>query len=230
MSKSTLLQHIGIIMDGNGRWAKKRKLDRTQGHLNGIQSTKASIIAALEHTIPIVSLYVFSTENWSRPRPEVEFILKMVAGNLRKHYQFYRDNNIKVVHSGNLEQLGSSITKELESVMEETKNNTAITVNLAFNYGGQDEIIRAANKYYSTNPNTPLTTKTLSACLDNPHIPPVDLIIRTGGQKRISNFLLWQAAYAELYFSDILWPDWTQQDMHDAIVFYQSQERRFGGI
>lgn len=232
MKNNTLVpNHVGFIMDGNGRWAKQKSLDRTQGHLNGIQSTKDSMLACMEFGVSFVTLFVFSTENWKRPRPEVNFILEMVAGNLRKHYDFYRDNNIKVVHSGNIENLSPTVLHELNSVMEETTHNNTITLNLAFNYGGRDEIVRAVSRYIKDN-NRPhqFSETVLDSYLDRPEIPPMDLMIRTGGQKRISNFLLWQCAYTELYFSDTLWPDWNKEATHTALLYYQNQDRRFGAL
>lgn len=223
--------HIGIIMDGNGRWAEQRHLDRTKGHFQGIEPAKESVQIAIQCGVSCVSLYIFSTENWKRPRPEINFILSLVAGKLHQHYDFYRTHNIKVVHSGNPNKLGPAVLNELSHIIEETQNNTAITVNLAFNYGGRDEIIQAIQRY-NQNPKkaTLLTEKIFAQYLYHPELPPLDLMIRTGGQKRISNFLLWQVAYSELYFSDVLWPDWNKQCMKDAILFYQQQQRRFGGI
>lgn len=228
---SSSLSHVGIIMDGNGRWAKQHLLERTEGHLRGIQSVKNSLLSAIAHEVSAVSLYVFSTENWKRPKKEVQFILNMVAGNLRSHYPFYREHDIKVVHSGNTDNLGTKILRELKQVTEETAHNNTLTLNLAFNYGGKDEIARAVQRYIndSNSPST-IDESILSVYLDQPSLAPVDLVIRTGGQKRLSNFLLWQSAYAELYFSDILWPDWTIAHMDEAITFFHAQDRRFGGI
>lgn len=224
--------HIGIIMDGNGRWAKRQGIERSQGHLNGIQAVKDSLRVAIEYGVPFVTIYVFSTENWKRPKHEINFILDTVAGNLKQHYSFYKECDIKVIHSGNKNQLPNKVLDELQKVEEETKNNITLTLNLAFNHGGHDEIIRAIKKLMEDDKKDieNLDETTFRRYFDHPDLPDIDLLIRTGAQKRISNFMLWHCAYAELYFSDILWPDWNQNSMREAIDFFTSQERKFGGL
>jgi undecaprenyl diphosphate synthase len=177
-----------------------------------------------------LSLYVFSTENWKRTEDEISFLMVLIKSYLKKEYQFYKDNSIRVVHSGDLERLPSDIQKELSSVMEQTSHFKGLTVNLLINYGGQDEIVRAVNRHIHENPDTDLTVDELQSHLDNPDLPPVDLLIRTGGEKRISNFLIWQTAYAELYFSQKLWPDWSAEDLREAVDSFKNRDRRFGGV
>ncbi len=224
--------HIGIIMDGNGRWAEKRNLNRNRGHMSGIDPIKDSLLSAIKHKVKYISVYIFSTENWKRSKIEISFIMKTIAGKLREHYPFYKEHGVKIMHSGVVETLSKSIQKELMSAIDKTKHNKTIILNLAFNYGGRDEILRAFYRYQKTCKKTspPLTEELFSTYLDQPFLPFPDLIIRTGGHKRISNFLLWQSAYSELYFSDILWPDWKKSDMDNAISFYSSQTRNFGGL
>lgn len=227
--------HIGVIMDGNGRWAKERHLPRKEGHLAGLETAKQMLRYLIKQQVRYVTLYVFSTENWKRPRAEVAFILNMVSDKLREHYSFYKAHGIRVACSGSIETLGKKLQNELEYVVKNTKQYSNLMLNIAFNYGGRDEIVRAFHRYLkyknaSHEGHVVLTEGTLSKFLDQPDIPFPDLIIRTGKQKRLSNFLLWQSAYAELYFSDLLWPDWNEQAMHNALTFYSLQQRNFGGI
>ncbi len=229
-SQESLPGHIGIIMDGNGRWAKNRGQNRSAGHREGLNAAKAVVKAASDMGIKYLSLYVFSTENWKRTEDEVSFLMVLIKSYLKKEYQFYKDNSIRVVHSGDLEKLPADIQKEINTVSEQTAGFEGLTVNLLINYGGQDEIVRAANRHITENPGTPLSIDSLSASLDNPCIPPVDLIIRTGGEKRISNFLIWETAYAELYFTDKLWPDWSGEDLREAVDYFTGRDRRFGGV
>ncbi|MDC7241010.1 MAG: polyprenyl diphosphate synthase [Spirochaetales bacterium] len=225
---SEMPAHIGVIMDGNGRWAKNRGQNRSAGHREGLNAAKAVVKAASDMGIKYLSLYVFSTENWKRTEDEVSFLMVLIKSYLKKEYQFYKDNSIRVVHSGDLKKLPADIQKEISTVSEQTAAFGGLTVNLLINYGGQDEIVRAANKCIEKG--SPITAETLTASLDNPQIPPVDLMIRTGGEKRISNFLIWQTAYAELYFTEKLWPDWTGEDLQKAVDSFTNRERRFGGV
>ena len=222
--------HIGIIMDGNGRWAKMRGQIRSAGHREGLNAAKAVVKAASDMGIKNLSLYVFSTENWKRTEEEISFLMVLIKSYLKKEYQFYKDNGIRVVHSGDLTRLPPEIQKEITSVSEQTAGFKGLTVNLLINYGGQDEIVRAANRFIKAHPGEVLDQKSLENCLDNPDLPPVDLMIRTGGDTRISNFLIWQIAYAELYYSDKLWPDWGPADLKEAIESFKNRERRFGGV
>jgi len=222
--------HVGIIMDGNGRWAKQRGQIRSAGHKEGLNAAKAIVKAASDLGISHLSLYVFSTENWKRTQDEISFLMVLIKNYLKKEYQFYKDNSIRVVHSGDIEGLPGDIQSEIRSVMDQTAAFDGLTVNLLINYGGQDEIIRGCNRFIEAHPGRTLKASDLTEHLDNPGLPPVDLLIRTGGEKRISNFLIWQTAYSELYFSDKLWPDWGKEDLEEALASFRNRDRRFGGV
>ncbi len=230
MSETENPLHIGIIMDGNGRWAKNRGQIRSAGHREGLNAAKAVVKAASDLGVSYLSLYVFSTENWKRTQDEISFLMVLIKNYLKKEYKFYKDNAIRVVHSGDLKGLPDEIQQEIQTVMEQTSGFTGLTVNLLINYGGKDEIIRSINRYISENPGSPVSEKICTENLDNPEIPPVDLVIRTGGEKRLSNFLIWQTAYAEYYFSDKLWPDWNGEDLKDALENFKNRDRRYGGV
>ncbi len=223
--------HVGIIMDGNGRWALKRGKSRTEGHLEGAKTAKKIVKRAAELGIKYLSLYTFSTENWKRAQEEVSFLMSLIKRYLKKEYDFYRENKIRVVHSGRLEDLPSDIVAEIERVIKDTADFNGLTVNLAINYGGRDEIVRAIRRIVESSEESSMTIEesTVKRFLDHPEIPDPDLIIRTGGELRLSNFLLWESAYSELYFSEKLWPEWNGRDLDMAIADYQGRERRFGG-
>jgi undecaprenyl diphosphate synthase len=224
-------QHIGIIMDGNGRWAQQRKQLRTQGHIEGLQRAKRIVKAASDLGVRYLTLYVFSTENWKRTAEEVGFILGLVKRYLRGELEFYRRNRVRIRHAGDPAGLPPDIVRELREAVEETCSFEGLQVILALNYGGRDEIIRALRKLAGTRGGyAEITEETLSQYLDNPDIPDPDLIIRSAGEYRISNFLLWEGAYSEYYVSDKLWPDWTEEDLAAAIEDFQTRERRFGGF
>ncbi len=224
-------QHVGIIMDGNGRWARQRDMKRTSGHREGLNAAKRVVSAASRLGIRFLSLYTFSTENWRRTEDEVSFLMGLIRQNLRKEYDFYRENRIRVVHSGDLTRLPPDVQREIAEVGEQTARFEGLTVNLAINYGGRDEILRAVNRWLSDQETgrPPLTDETIRAYFDQPDLPDPDLIIRTGGELRTSNFLLWQSAYSELYFSGKLWPDWGEDDLEAALLDFRQRERRFGG-
>jgi len=223
--------HIGIIMDGNGRWAVARGLPRTNGHQEGLKAAKRVVKAVADRGIGYLSLYTFSTENWNRTPDEVKFLMGLVGKNLRKEYDFYRENRIRVVHSGDIAGLPRSVQTEIERVTKDTSEFDGMVVNLAINYGGRDEIIRAVRRWNTAEePRQELSIETLREYLDHPTFPDPDLVIRTGGEKRLSNFLLWECAYAEFHFSDTLWPDWTEQDVEAAILEFQLRKRNFGGV
>jgi undecaprenyl diphosphate synthase len=228
-SPSQVPRHLGIIMDGNGRWATRKGVSRSEGHKEGLKVAKAITQAASDLGISYLSLYVFSTENWKRAEQEVSFLMFLLKTHLLKEWDFYRENRIRVVHSGDLSGLPAEIQSDLKKVVHDTADFRGLTVNLAINYGGQDEIVRAANRWRADSRATELSVEVLSSYLDQPEIPPVDLVIRTGGELRISNFLLWESAYAEFYFSDKLWPDWSSVDLHLALAAYHQRVRRFGG-
>jgi undecaprenyl diphosphate synthase len=219
-------------MDGNGRWAKGRGMVRTQGHLEGLKAAKRVVKAASDAGISYLTLYTFSTENWKRTAEEVGFIMGLVKRYLRGELDFYRENRIRIRHAGDREGLPPDIRREIEASCEETRDFTGMQVILALNYGGRDEIVRAVNRAWQLKaPGDPrLSEGEIRRCLDNPDVPDPDLIVRTAGEFRTSNFLLWEGAYAEYYISDKFWPDWTGRDLALALQSYGKRERRFGGV
>ena len=220
-------KHIAIIMDGNGRWAKEKGMPRFKGHQEGVKVTKEIVKYCSDIGIPFVTLYVFSTENKKRASEEVNFLMGLIQQHLKKELKFYADNDIRVLHIGDLAGLPSAVQEEIVAVRDKTKNYKGSSVVLAINYGGKDEIVRGI-KGLNAEKLINITEDDFSLCLDTKYLPPVDLLIRTGGEKRLSNFLLWQSAYAELYFSDKYWPDWRCEDLQIAIDDYMARNRRFG--
>jgi undecaprenyl diphosphate synthase len=237
LASSPLPRHIGIIMDGNGRWAQRKNQLRTQGHLEGLKTAKKIVKAASDLYIQFLTLYVFSTENWKRTTEEVGFIMGLVKQHLKAELDFYRENRIRIRHAGDPGGLPPDIARELDEACEDTRSFDGLQVILALNYGGRDAIVRAVARWLASldqkqvekRVSEHITEEGIRRCLDNPDIPDPDLIIRTAGEYRTSNFLLWEGAYAEYYFSQTLWPDWTEEDLRVAIVAYQQRERRFGG-
>ena len=230
---TNLPKHLAIIMDGNGRWAKQQGLLRALGHESGTKSVKTTIEACAKLGIEFLTLYAFSTENWNRPKLEVETLMKLLIRSLKKELSTLQDNNIKLNAIGNLEKLPKSAQKELQDVIHKTKNNTRLTLTLALSYGAREEIVNAVRNISNKVKNNIISLDSIDDSIINEHLytqnlPDVDLLIRTSGEHRISNFLLWQIAYAELYFTEILWPDFKEQDLYEAIVSYQKRERRFG--
>ena len=231
MMGSGIPRHVGIIMDGNGRWAKQRSLVRTQGHLEGLKAAKRIVKAASDMGIQYLTLYAFSTENWKRAADEVGFIMGLVKQYLRNEIAFYRENHIRIRHAGDAAGLPADIARELASAALDTGGFDGMQVILAINYGGRDEIVRAVKRLADKGQAmAAVSEQDIAACLDNPDVPDPDLIIRSAGEYRVSNFLLWEGAYAELYVSSKLWPDWTGDDLAKAIDEYQNRDRRFGGI
>ncbi len=214
-------------MDGNGRWAKQRGLARTAGHTEGLKTVKKIVKAISDLEIPFVTLYTFSTENWKRTEQEVGFLMSLITKHLRAELNFYAENELRVLHVGDMEKLPKEVQHEINLVKEKTAHYKGTSVVLAINYGGRDEIIRGIKKL-SPEELQDLDEATFSSKLDTEDIPPVDLFIRTGGEKRLSNFLLWQSAYSELYFCDTLWPDWGVDELKKAIADFENRERRFG--
>lgn len=227
-SDSTLPRHVAVIMDGNGRWAQERNRQRGEGHLEGVKAAKRIVKAASQMGLEFLSLYIFSTENWARAEAEVSYLMFLIRSYLRKEYDFYRKNGIRIIHSGDAEKLPPEVRQDLESVIKDTAGFKGLTVNLAINYGGKDEILRAVNRLRAL-PSAEITEEAFRSCLDHPEIPDPDLIIRSGGDVRLSNFLLWESAYAELYFSPKLWPDWGEEDLKAAVAEFGHRTRRFGG-
>ena len=228
---STLPIHIGIIMDGNGRWAKLRNLPRTKGHREGLDVAKQIVKAASDLGIKFVTLYTFSTENWKRTQEEVGYLMTLIKKHLSSEFNFYKENKIRIEHIGDITALPMDVQTEIKNAKNDTKDFTGTTVLLAINYGGKDEIIRGIKKLAAQKTDfSSITEQDLSLALDTKNIPDVDLLIRTGGELRLSNFLLWQAAYAELIFTDTLWPDYTKEEFIKNIQTFQHRTRRFGGI
>ncbi|MFE3846500.1 isoprenyl transferase [Flavobacterium sp. LB3P45] len=230
---TNLPKHLAIIMDGNGRWAKQQGLLRSLGHQSGTKSVKVIIEASARLGIEFLTLYAFSSENWNRPKLEVETLMKVLINSLKKELVTLQKNNIKLNAIGNLEKLPKSAQKELLDVINKTKDNTKMTLTLALSYGSREELVSAVKNICSKVKNNIISIDSIDDSIINEHLytqnlPDVDLLIRTSGEHRISNFLLWQIAYAELYFTDILWPDFKEQDLYEAIVSYQKRERRFG--
>ncbi|MGL2994349.1 isoprenyl transferase [Flavobacterium sp. TSSA_36] len=225
--------HLAIIMDGNGRWAKKQGLLRAFGHESGTKSVKKIIQACAEIGVNYLTLYAFSTENWNRPKLEVETLMRVLINSLKKEVDTLQKNNIKLNAIGNLNLLPKNAQKQLLEVINLTKDNTLMTLTLALSYGSREELTNAVRIISEKVKNNIISIDAIDDSIINQHLythnlPDVDLLIRTSGEHRISNFLLWQIAYAELYFTDVLWPDFKENDLHEAILSYQKRERRFG--
>ncbi|MFD2517794.1 isoprenyl transferase [Salinimicrobium flavum] len=228
-----LPQHIAIIMDGNGRWAKKQGLVRAMGHEKGTKAVREVVEASSETGIKNLTLYAFSTENWNRPKREVDTLMKLLVSSLKKEIKTLQDNDIKLNAIGCLENLPAKANRELEEVIKKTSGNNRMTLTLALSYGSREELTHAIKEIAEKVKNDEISSKAIDESVINEHLytrnlPDVDLLIRTSGEQRISNFLLWQIAYAELYFSEILWPDFRKEDLFEAIYNYQNRERRFG--
>ena len=222
----SLPKHIAIIMDGNGRWAKQQGMLRAFGHENGTKSVKQTVETCAELGIENLTLYAFSTENWNRPKLEVQTLMKLLVSSLKKEIKTLQDNNIKLSAIGSLNTLPKKVYKELFEVIESTKYNTRMTLTLALSYGSREEIITTVKEISIKVKNNIISAENIDESIINEHLytrnlPDVDLLIRTSGEQRISNFLLWQIAYAELYFTSILWPDFTKQHLYEAIIEYQ---------
>jgi undecaprenyl diphosphate synthase len=222
-------------MDGNGRWAQQRGLMRTQGHLEGLQAAKRIVKAASDMGVQYLTLYAFSTENWKRAAEETGFIMGLVKQYLRGEMNFYRQNHIRIRHAGDAAGLPPEIAAEIAAAVADTRKFSGMQVILALNYGGRDEVARAvrriaAQRHGEGQNMAAVTENDIAAYLDNPDVPDPDLIIRSAGEYRLSNFLLWEGAYAELYVSAKFWPDWTGDDLAEALAAYRNRDRRFGGI
>ncbi len=224
-------EHIAIIMDGNGRWAKKRGMPRTAGHKEGLTSAKKIVKAAAQLGIKYVTLYTFSTENWKRAQEEVGFLMNLIKSHLRAEFEFYKKNGIRIKQIGDLAGLPEDVQKEIINAEKDTEHFSGTTCILAINYGGRDEIVRAVRKIINQNKKSEeITEELISSSLDTGDIPAVDLLIRTGGEERLSNFLLWQNAYAEFVFTNTLWPDYNEEEFCKDIEEFQKRNRRFGGV
>lgn len=226
-------KHIAIIMDGNGRWAKKQGMLRAFGHENGTKAVRQTVESAAKLGVEYLTLYAFSTENWNRPKLEVDTLMKLLVSSLKNELDTLQKNNIRLHTIGNSNMLPKGVFKELNDVIEKTRNNTRMTLTLALSYGSREEVISAVKALAEDVKEgridvAEITEEALGGRLYTAGMPDVDLMIRTSGEQRISNYLLWQSAYAELYFTDVLWPDFREADLHNAIITYQNRERRFG--
>ncbi len=231
--KRKIPNHIAIIMDGNGRWAQKRGLKRELGHRAGRKSVKKIVESCRELGVKNLTLYAFSTENWNRPRLEIDFLMQLLLLSLKDELKNLNKNNIKFETIGNLDRLPVKIKNYLKKVKETTKKNSKLTLTLALSYGSRNEIVDVVKEIADKVKNNIISSKNIDETIINNHLytrnlPDVDLLIRTSGEKRISNFLLWQIAYSELYFSKKLWPDFRKKDLLKAVISYQNRERRFG--
>jgi undecaprenyl diphosphate synthase len=236
IDRTRLPRHVAIIMDGNGRWAKLRGFrDRTRGHRAGIEAVRASTRTAAELRLTALTLYAFSEENWSRPRHEISLLMRLLRRFLKEEIPELMENNIRLIASGRLHRLPPDCMKQLDETWKATENNTGLLLNLALSYGGRAEVVDALTlilKDAGEGKIKPqdVSEQLISRYLYQPELPDPDLIIRTSGEYRTSNFLLWQGAYAEYYFTDVLWPDFNKTVFLQALIDYQKRERRFGGI
>lgn len=228
-----LPNHIAIIMDGNGRWAKQKGLMRVLGHESGTKAVRETVEACAEIGIKHLTLYAFSTENWNRPKLEVQTLMKLLVKSLKKEIKTLQDNGIKLTAIGCLEDLPKKAFNELKFVQEKTDKNEHMTLTLALSYGSREELVNVIKELSFKVKNNIISAESIDESIINKHLytqnlPDVDLLIRTSGEQRISNFLLWQIAYAELYFTNVLWPDFKKENLIEAIKDYQNRERRFG--
>ena len=231
--KNEIPQHLAIIMDGNGRWAKNKGKNRLFGHTKGVKAVQEVVEECAVLKIKYLTLYAFSTENWNRPEEEIGVLMKLLLSSLKSEFEKLLKNRIKLNVIGKTDQLPLSVQKELDYVIKQTENNSEMTLTLALSYGGREEIESAIKQLAVKVKNNIISPEKIDQSIINEHLytrdlPDVDLLIRTSGEKRISNFLLWQIAYAELYFSKVLWPDFRKKHLHKAIINYQKRERRFG--
>lgn len=226
-------KHIAIIMDGNGRWAKKQGMARIFGHRNALTSVRESVEAAAEIGTEAITLYAFSSENWNRPKTEVDALMNLLISSLKKELPNFQKNSIQVSAIGDLKNLPVKAQKILQEVIEATKKNSRVVLTLALSYGSREEIVNAVKNISKKVVNNELSIEEIDENIINNHLytvslPEVDLVIRTSGEQRISNFLLWQIAYAEFHFTEVLWPDFRKVDFYKAVLEYQNRERRFG--
>ncbi|APU10641.1 di-trans,poly-cis-decaprenylcistransferase [Cellulophaga lytica] len=233
LNKENIPDHLAIIMDGNGRWAKQKGKLRIFGHENGVKTVRKVVENCAKLGVGYLTLYTFSTENWNRPKLEVDTLMRILVSSLKKEVKTLNKNNIKLNAIGNLSLLPAKAGGELKNVMSKTSANTGMTLTLALSYGSRDEIRTAVQEISIKVKNNIISPENIDEIIINNHLytqnlPDVDLLIRTSGEHRISNFLLWQIAYAELYFTDVLWPDFKEHHLVDAIKNYQNRERRFG--
>lgn len=233
LNDGNLPNHIAVIMDGNGRWAKQQGKQRVFGHENGVKAVKQTVENCAKIGLDYLTLYAFSTENWKRPKIEVDTLMKLLVSSLKKELDTLNKNNVKLNAIGNIASLPKKAYKELNEVISKTSGNSGMTLTLALSYGAREEIKSAVYQISLKVKNNIISPETIDETIINTHLythdlPDVDLLIRTSGEHRISNFLLWQIAYAELYFIDVFWPDFSEHHLVEAIINYQNRERRFG--
>ena len=233
LDPSRMPRHVGIIMDGNGRWATERRYPRVYGHRNAVKAVRATVEAAVELELEVLTLYAFSTENWRRPAQEVSTLMDLFAEYLQKELKTMLDNNVRFQVAGESQRLPQFLHQPLNHALESTSENTGLLLNLAVNYGGRAELVRAVKKISSLVQSGNLNLEEINEDLISEHtftpgIPDPDLIIRTSGEKRLSNFLIWQAAYSEYFFTDVLWPDFDKEDFFQALLEFQKRNRRLG--
>lgn len=223
--------HVAIIMDGNRRWAEQRGLPSLEGHRNGLENMRSVISYLGAYQVKYVTIFVFSTENWNRPQDEVAGLLQLLEERIEQEALEFHSKGVKLRHLGSLDGLSHRLNLSISKSMEMTKNNTGITLSFAFNYGGRSEILHAVRRLISEGvPHQSIDEKLFSRYLYTDGLPDVDLLIRTGGELRISNFLIWQTAYSEYYFTEVLWPDLDQKEVEKAILAYSQRQRRFGRL
>lgn len=227
------LRHIAIIMDGNGRWAQQQGHERSYGHQHGIEAVRSVVEGACENNIQYLTLYAFSTENWNRPQSEVEMLMQLLAHAIANEVEMLQKNNIRLLVTGRIENLPDKCKTAMGKAVADTAKNSGLTLVIALSYSGRAELVDTMKKIATAVRNnvispSDITDKTIIDNLYHPEIPDVDLLIRTGGDKRVSNFLLWQIAYAELYFTDIMWPDFRKEHLSKIIGEFSQRERRFG--
>ena len=223
--------HVAIIMDGNGRWAQQRGLPRVMGHRAGTNNIRRVLQAATEHGIKVLTIYAFSTENWGRPPAEVRGLMQLLSRTIRDQLKELNENGVQIRHSGSLVGISDTLRRQILEALEMTRNNSRIVLNVAFNYGGRSEIIDAVQRMIADQvPVESITEDLFSDYLYTHGLPDPDLIVRTGGEYRLSNFLIWQAAYAEYYATPTYWPDFDEVELHKAIVAYTERDRRFGKV
>lgn len=232
--KEKKLNHVAIIMDGNGRWAQKRGLKRTKGHQKGADALKKISEYVYDRGINVLSVFAFSTENWKRDKEEVDYLMDLFLKAFKENFNVVKKKGVKVIFSGLKTRLNDKVIKAMNDMTEETKDNKNGIFNICINYGGQDEIVEATKKISDEVKEGKISVDDINANLFNSYLfndlPPIDLLIRTSGEYRISNFMLWQMAYAELYFTDVLWPDFDEKEMENAIDSFMGRDRRFGGV
>jgi undecaprenyl diphosphate synthase len=230
-----LPQHIAVIMDGNGRWAKRRHLPRVAGHRAGVQSARAIIETCTRLNLPALTLYAFSMENWRRPKAEIDFLMRLLREYLRKELPAIQRNNIRLLVIGRQDQLPDAVRSDVDRAMELTAGNSGMKLAVALNYGGRAELVDAFNRILDQvkkngAADTRIDEEMISQNLYTAELPDPDLLIRTSGEMRVSNFLLWQIAYAEIYVTETLWPDFTRVQLYEALLDFQKRERRYGGL